>query len=278
MPHYFYGIGKANQLGRRYILEDRKWRSPRTHWTALSSSTPLTKSQVSFSTCTSKSLRKFSPILWTPTLEIKQYLVEIVESNSFIYSVLQDITMEFDSRCAEYKDLVCVFPSFLDSNFLPWELWFDLRVSGIGSHRNRGEANASEKARRPNARSQTRDSKVPEADARRFSFPNSAQADHQRNSSVPKSASDSRRQSAATSARLWVKSRAAEALSRKAIRALISNGAGSASYPGPSKLFLLVKAPSSFNQPLHFLPKRDFRYSNKVIATMLVNSNLTLPR
>lgn len=76
----------------------------------------------------------------------------------------------------------------------------------------------------------------------------------------------------------FVKSRAAEMLSRKAIRALISNGAGSASYPGPSKLFLLVKAPSSFNQPLHFLPKRDFRYSNKVIATMLVNSNLTLPR
>lgn len=33
---------------------------------------------------------------------------------------------------------------------------------------------------------------------------------------------------------------------------------------GPSKLFLLVKAPSSFNLPLHFLPKRDFRYSKKV--------------
>lgn len=192
------------EVGASRDEEDRKWRSPRTHWTALSSSTPLTKSQVSFSTCTSKSRRKFSPILWTPTFEIKQYLIEIVESNSFIYSVLQDITMEFDSRCAEYKDLVCVFPSFLDSNFLPWELWFDLRVPGIGSHRKRGEANASEKARRPNARSQTRDSKVPEADARRFSFPNSAQADHQRNSSVPKSASDSRRQSAATSARLWV--------------------------------------------------------------------------
>lgn len=60
------------------------------------------------------------------------------------------------------------------------------------------------------------------------------------------------------------KSRAAEVLCRKAIRGLISKGAGCASYPGPSKLFLLVKAPPCLNLPLHFLPKRDFRYSNKV--------------
>ncbi|XP_011026336.1 PREDICTED: LOW QUALITY PROTEIN: uncharacterized protein LOC105126974 [Populus euphratica] len=48
-----------------------------------------------------------------------------------------------------------------------------------------------------------------------------------------------------------------------AARALISKGAGSSSYPGPTKLFLLVKAPASFNLPLHFLPKRDFRYCKK---------------
>ena len=30
-------------------------------------------------------------------------------------------------------------------------------------------------------------------------------------------------------------------------------------------MFLLVKAQSSFHQPLHFLPKRDFKYSKKVI-------------
>ncbi|KAF6147437.1 hypothetical protein GIB67_022097 [Kingdonia uniflora] len=59
-------------------------------------------------------------------------------------------------------------------------------------------------------------------------------------------------------------SRVAEALARKAIRALISSGAGSVSYGGPTKLFLLVKAPATFNLPLHFLPKRDFRYSKKV--------------
>ncbi|XP_015892093.1 uncharacterized protein LOC107426419 [Ziziphus jujuba] len=63
----------------------------------------------------------------------------------------------------------------------------------------------------------------------------------------------------------FTKSRAAEVLSRKAIRALISKGAGSGSYPGASKLFLLVKAPSSFNLPLHFLPKREFRYSKKIV-------------
>lgn len=33
---------------------------------------------------------------------------------------------------------------------------------------------------------------------------------------------------------------------------------------GPTKLFVLVRASSSFNLPLHFLPKRDFRYSKKV--------------
>ncbi|KAG7967493.1 hypothetical protein I3843_08G101300 [Carya illinoinensis] len=65
------------------------------------------------------------------------------------------------------------------------------------------------------------------------------------------------------------KSRAADGLSRKAIRTLVSKGAGSGSYPGPCKLFLLVKAPSSFNRPLHFLPKRDFRFSKKIVPLRL---------
>ncbi|KAK1257567.1 hypothetical protein QJS04_geneDACA017522 [Acorus gramineus] len=58
--------------------------------------------------------------------------------------------------------------------------------------------------------------------------------------------------------------RVAEILSKKAIRALISTGAGGATYAGPMKLFLLVKAPVTFNLPMHFLPKRDFTYSKKV--------------
>ncbi|KAL6968332.1 hypothetical protein U1Q18_034136 [Sarracenia purpurea var. burkii] len=65
------------------------------------------------------------------------------------------------------------------------------------------------------------------------------------------------------------KSRAAEGLSRKAVRALISKGAGSDSYAGPTRLFLMVKAPPSFNLPLHFLPKRDFRYSKKLVPFRL---------
>ncbi|XP_030458638.2 uncharacterized protein LOC115679187 isoform X2 [Syzygium oleosum] len=67
----------------------------------------------------------------------------------------------------------------------------------------------------------------------------------------------------------FAKNRAAEVLSRKAIRALISRGAGSGGYPGPTKLFLLVKAPTSFNQPLYFLPKRDFRYNKKIVPFCL---------
>ncbi|KAL7172354.1 hypothetical protein ACSBR2_031945 [Camellia fascicularis] len=56
---------------------------------------------------------------------------------------------------------------------------------------------------------------------------------------------------------------------QQAIRTLISKGAGSDSYAGPTKLFLLVKAPPSFNLPVHFLPKRDFRYSKKIVPLRL---------
>ncbi|KAJ3701554.1 hypothetical protein LUZ61_005259 [Rhynchospora tenuis] len=58
-------------------------------------------------------------------------------------------------------------------------------------------------------------------------------------------------------------SKVAQTLSKKAIRALVSNGAGSSKHTGPSKLFLLIKGPSHFNMPLQFLPKRDLRYSKK---------------
>ncbi|KAF2314885.1 hypothetical protein GH714_037056 [Hevea brasiliensis] len=56
---------------------------------------------------------------------------------------------------------------------------------------------------------------------------------------------------------------------REAIRALIAKGVGSDSYPGSTKLFLLVKAPSSFTLPPHFLPKRGFRYSKKITPVRL---------
>ncbi|KAL6500463.1 hypothetical protein OROHE_025829 [Orobanche hederae] len=65
------------------------------------------------------------------------------------------------------------------------------------------------------------------------------------------------------------RSKIAETLSRKAIRMLISRGAGSDSYAGPTKLFLLVKAPSIFNLPLHFLPKREFRQNKKKVPFRL---------
>ncbi|KAI4301267.1 hypothetical protein L6164_034561 [Bauhinia variegata] len=67
----------------------------------------------------------------------------------------------------------------------------------------------------------------------------------------------------------FARSKAADGLSRKAIRTLISKGAGSATYPGPHRLFLLIEAPSSFNQSMHFLPKRDFRHNKKVLPFKL---------
>ncbi|CAK8543453.1 unnamed protein product [Lathyrus sativus] len=68
----------------------------------------------------------------------------------------------------------------------------------------------------------------------------------------------------------FARSKAAEALCRKAIRTLISKDAGSVTYPGPNKLFVLIKAPSSFNQPQHFLPKRDFKYNRKIVPLRLL--------
>ncbi|PWA83549.1 hypothetical protein CTI12_AA166090 [Artemisia annua] len=64
----------------------------------------------------------------------------------------------------------------------------------------------------------------------------------------------------------FTRTRVAEGISRKVIRTLVSKGAGSDSYAGPSRLFLLVKAHSSFNMPQHFLPKRDFRYNKKTFV------------
>ncbi|WVZ86010.1 hypothetical protein U9M48_032858 [Paspalum notatum var. saurae] len=61
----------------------------------------------------------------------------------------------------------------------------------------------------------------------------------------------------------------AQSVSRKAIRTLVSCGAGSLSYTGPSKLFLLIRCPSTLNLPLCFLPKRDFRYSKKVVPLQM---------
>ncbi|XP_074312153.1 uncharacterized protein LOC141647741 isoform X1 [Silene latifolia] len=68
---------------------------------------------------------------------------------------------------------------------------------------------------------------------------------------------------------VMTRTRMIEVVSRKVIRALISKGVGTVSYSGPSKLFLLVKAPTSFNMPLHFLPKREFQHTKKIVPYRL---------
>ncbi|CAN6482017.1 unnamed protein product [Victoria cruziana] len=60
-----------------------------------------------------------------------------------------------------------------------------------------------------------------------------------------------------------------DVLSRKAIRALVAVGAGGISYSGPMKFFVLVKAPVSVSMPLQFLPRRDFKYSKKILPFIL---------
>lgn len=57
----------------------------------------------------------------------------------------------------------------------------------------------------------------------------------------------------------------ADVLSKKIIRELVSNGAGCGGpYSGPTKLFLLFKAPARMGPSQDFLPKRDYTYSKKV--------------
>ncbi|CAA7388664.1 unnamed protein product [Spirodela intermedia] len=65
------------------------------------------------------------------------------------------------------------------------------------------------------------------------------------------------------------RSKVANYISRKAIRSLISKGAGGGSYSGPMKLFLLVKATATLKLPTHFLPKRDFKYHKKTVSFRL---------
>ncbi|CAN6482016.1 unnamed protein product [Victoria cruziana] len=55
----------------------------------------------------------------------------------------------------------------------------------------------------------------------------------------------------------------------QAIRALVAVGAGGISYSGPMKFFVLVKAPVSVSMPLQFLPRRDFKYSKKILPFIL---------
>eukprot|EP00249_Psilotum_nudum_P003974 c17499_g1_i1 orf=219-839(+) len=57
----------------------------------------------------------------------------------------------------------------------------------------------------------------------------------------------------------------AQNLSRKLIRALISHDAGSFSL-GPTKLFLMVKAPASSSVPQNFLPKQNYALMNKKVS------------
>ncbi|KAJ3669656.1 hypothetical protein LUZ60_011606 [Juncus effusus] len=73
-----------------------------------------------------------------------------------------------------------------------------------------------------------------------------------------------------STAREGVDSKLAQTIAKKSIRSLISNDGGSSSDTGPSKLFLLIKGPCNFNMPLHFLPKRDFRYRKQVVPSGLL--------
>ncbi|KAK2990497.1 hypothetical protein RJ640_019777 [Escallonia rubra] len=178
-----------------------------------------------------------------------------------IPSILQDLTLEFDSLRTEYKDLETILAQTEAKASLRRQhvgrkrevkqvlRRLDKLMNTVGSHRTALQVVISEV---PNIQAVIM---VLGASPVRPQHVYELCFSHGRDARV--GACD------------FTKSRAAEALSRKAIRALISKGAGSDSYAGPTKLFMLVKAPSSFSAPLHFIPKRDFRYSKKIVPFKL---------
>ncbi|XVF32593.1 hypothetical protein REPUB_Repub17cG0095600 [Reevesia pubescens] len=178
-----------------------------------------------------------------------------------IPSILQDMSLEFDSMHTEYKDL--------EMDLTKTEVKASLRRKQIGRMREVKQGiRRMEKFMSTVSSLQTAlqlmISQIPsiqEVILVLGASPIRPQHVYQMCFSHPNAAS-----SAETD---FIKGRTAEWLSRKAIRVLISKGAGSSSYPGPTKLFLMVKAPTSFNLPLHFLPKRDFRYSKKIVPFRL---------
>ncbi|XP_030552793.1 uncharacterized protein LOC115756941 isoform X3 [Rhodamnia argentea] len=145
-----------------------------------------------------------------------------------IPSILQDMSLEFDSMRSEYKEMEAELAQG------------EMRASFRRKHKGR-----------------MRELKRGFRSSEKLMNAISSLQDALRLVTVSRDASD------------FTKSRVAEVLSRKAVRALTSRGAGSGGYPGPTKLFLLVKAPTSFNQPLYFLPKRDFRYNKKIVPFCL---------
>ncbi|EXB39364.1 hypothetical protein L484_025059 [Morus notabilis] len=174
-----------------------------------------------------------------------------------IPSMLQDISLEFDTLCEEYSELEIGLKQTLENASMRRKhaskmrevkqgiRRFDKLMRSVSDFQNAlklmiGEVPSIQAAILVIGGSPLRPQQVYE-----LSFPHGK--------SVPVGPPD------------FAKSRAAEALSRKVIRTLVSMGAGSASYQGISKLFLLVRAPSSFNLPLHFLPKRDFKYGKKTV-------------
>ncbi|KAI5315983.1 PREDICTED: non-structural [Prunus dulcis] len=186
-----------------------------------------------------------------------------------IPSLLQDITLEFDSLCSEYKDSEMA----LHQN----EVKPTLRRKHAGQMREAKRGiRRFQKLMRQVSDLQTAlklmISEVPQFQEAILVIGASPLRPHHvyelsfsSASAVPSSSGEHEHEKELD----FGKSRAAEVLCRKAIRVLISKGAGCASYPGPSKLFLLVKAPPCLNLPLHFLPKRDFRYSNKIVPLRL---------
>ncbi|XP_021805738.1 uncharacterized protein LOC110749846 isoform X2 [Prunus avium] len=186
-----------------------------------------------------------------------------------IPSLLQDITLEFDSLCSEYKESEMA----LHQN----EVKPTLRRKHAGQMREAKRGiRRFQKLMRQVSDLQTAlklmISEVPHFQEAILVIGASPLRPHHvyelsfsSASAVPSSSGEHEREKELD----FGKSRAAEVLCRKAIRGLISKGAGCASYSGPSKLFLLVKAPPCLNLPLHFLPKRDFRHSNKIVPLRL---------
>ncbi|XP_057549489.1 uncharacterized protein LOC130827692 isoform X3 [Amaranthus tricolor] len=192
---------------------------------------------------------------------VSDVLAFLLYMHQQIPSMLQDMTLQFDALQAEYKELAVL----LTQN----ELNGKSRRKSIGRKREINlEIRRSEKLMSTISGLQTALEllirEVPNVEDIIFAFG----ANPRRPQHVYEISFSHGRMLPLVSEHI-TRNQTIEVISRKVIRALISKGVGTTSYTGPSKLFFLVKAPASFNMPLHFLPKRDFQFSKKIVPLRL---------
>ncbi|KAK8951174.1 hypothetical protein KSP39_PZI003845 [Platanthera zijinensis] len=194
---------------------------------------------------------------------VKEVLGFILYMHQQIPVVLQHLEQEFDSLKEEFKQLVCYSSSIILHNQASFHRKTNMRKNEVKSSIKKLEKLMGSLSTLFSALQEAIDAS-PGIQGVTFLLGGSLARPH-----YVYEIFFSRFRINSDSAKNNIKSKVAEVISRKVVRGLISSGAGSLSFPGPTKLILLIKCTRAFSLPLHFLPKRDFRYNKKVLPIKL---------